>query len=506
MTSQSTRKTILIVDDEMVIRDVLEDFLSSEGYDVVTVSNGHSALNELESDHYDAVLSDLMMPEMTGLELIAEINNRGYKIITIIMTGYGTIETAVAAMKSGAFDYILKPFKMDEVLSVLDRSFERLRLQQENVNLKETLNLYRISETIAKSREVDSIFGTILDATEIETDADYILLYLGDRSMDGFSGLQRFSARVKEQKETIKINVDGLSSILTDDGVFLENDEIKQYFNDLPTVLIPRSLCCVPLKVPGGHLGFLLVVSFTRKIFFREGHRKFLSILGSRAATSYENARLFSELKDTNNELTEANRTIKENFRQTIVGFARAIEQNDPYTRGHSDRVAVFSRLIAEQLDLPLSFVEDITFAGQLHDIGKIGISSQKLNKTGKLNAPEIRMFRKHPEMGKRILEPIPFMRHLISGVYCHHEKYDGTGYPQGLAGDEIPLMGRIIAVADTYDAMTSDRSYRKALNREVAIHELEINSGTQFDPDIVRAFLVALEKSGIEDFNDDGL
>lgn len=111
------------------------------------------------------------------------------------------------------------------------------------------------------------------------------------------------------------------------------------------------------------------------------------------------------------------------------------------------------------------------------------------------MNAPEIRMFRRHPEMGKRILEPIPFMRHLIPGVYCHHEKFDGTGYPQGLKHDEIPLMGRIIAVADTYDAMTSDRSYRKALSFDVAIEELKRNSGTQFDPEMVTAFLGAIGK-----------
>ncbi|MBN2722683.1 MAG: response regulator [Deltaproteobacteria bacterium] len=503
MASEKKNKNILIVDDEMVIRDVLEDFLTSEGYDVVTVENGMDALEELEEEHFDAILSDLMMPQMTGLELISEISNRGLNIITIIMTGYGTIETAVAAMKSGAFDYILKPFKMDEVLSVLERSFERLHLQQENISLKETLNLYRISEAIAKSREIDTILGAILDATEVETDPDYILLYIGSPSGEAPSIHERVGGRIGSSGEGIRVNVEALFETLHNEiGVIMEFDEIKPFLTDFQLPLTPRSMCAVPLKVPGGNVGVLSVLSFTKKVIFREGHRKFLSILATRAATSFENARLFTELKSTNQELLEANRSIKENFRQTILGFARAIEQNDQYTRGHSDRVAVYSRMIAEEMELTGHFVEDITFAGQLHDIGKIGISSQKLNKAGKLNAPEIRMFRKHPEMGKRILEPIPFMRHLIPGVFCHHEKWDGTGYPQGLSGEDIPLMGRIIAVADTYDAMTSDRSYRKALNTDVAVTELKNNSGTQFDPDVVRAFLNALKTKNIEEFD----
>jgi HD-GYP domain-containing protein (c-di-GMP phosphodiesterase class II) len=252
--------------------------------------------------------------------------------------------------------------------------------------------------------------------------------------------------------------------------------------------------------VPGRMLGLLAAASFTRRTIFTEGHRKFLHILATKAAAALENTRLVEQLQGANRELVEANRQLQENFQQSILGFARAIEQNDPYTRGHSDRVAQYSRIIAAELALDASIVEDIFFAGQLHDIGKIGISSQKLNKAGKLNAPEIRMFRRHPEMGKQILEPIPFMRHLISGVYCHHERYDGQGYPQGLCGEEIPLMGRIIAVADTYDAMTSDRSYRKALPMQVAVEELRANSGTQFDPMVVQSFLAAVAKGQIHE------
>ncbi len=485
--------SILIVDDEMVIRDVLEDFLSSEGFDVVSVSSGHEALEELDEEPYDALLSDLMMPGMTGLQLIEEVKKRGHQVVPIIMTGYGTIETAVHAMKIGAYDYILKPFKMEEVLQVLNRSFERQQLQRENIDLKHTVNIYRISETIASTKNVSEILKEILNASLEETGADYVRL----QTYEEFAVPDLCMERLAENGECgpFELNMEPLCEALGSQGSLLLRGEETAPFVQQDSPSLHSSLIATPLRISNVTLGIIVALSLSKRTRFSEGHRKFLSILATKAAASLENFRLIDKLKEANRELTEANRAIQENFRQTILGFARAIEQNDPYTRGHSDRVAKYSRLIAKTMGLGEPFVEDITFAGQLHDIGKIGISPQKLNKAGKLNAPEIRMFRRHPEMGKRILEPISFMRHLIPGVYCHHEKYDGTGYPQGLKREEIPLMGRIIAVADTYDAMTSDRSYRKALSEDVAVEELRRNSGTQFDPQVVTAFLDALTK-----------
>jgi HD-GYP domain-containing protein (c-di-GMP phosphodiesterase class II) len=145
-------------------------------------------------------------------------------------------------------------------------------------------------------------------------------------------------------------------------------------------------------------------------------------------------------------------------------------------------------------LALPETEVQLAVQAGLMHDIGKIGIRYEKLNKPGKLTPEEIAMFRRHPTIGKRILEGIPFMRELISGILCHHEHYDGSGYPQGLTGKEIPRLGRMIAVADTYDAMTSDRPYRRALPHVVACEELKRCKGTQFDPEIVDVFLKKIE------------
>jgi HD-GYP domain-containing protein (c-di-GMP phosphodiesterase class II) len=254
------------------------------------------------------------------------------------------------------------------------------------------------------------------------------------------------------------------------------------------------SFCSIPLKVQDRVIGMLNAYSYTRGYKFTEGQRKMLAVLANRAAVSIENARLYEDLVAKNQDLTVANQSLADNFRATIIGFAHALEESDKYTRGHSERVAFYSSLTARGLSLSEFETERIVQAGLMHDIGKIGIRYEKLNKPGKLTPEEVAMFRTHPAKGKRILEPIPSMAELIPGAWCHHENWDGSGYPRGLIGDNIPLLGRIVAIADTYDAMTSDRSYRKALPHDVAIAELERCSGAQFDPELAPVFIHQVE------------
>jgi HD-GYP domain-containing protein (c-di-GMP phosphodiesterase class II) len=254
------------------------------------------------------------------------------------------------------------------------------------------------------------------------------------------------------------------------------------------------SYTAVPLQVASRVIGMLNVYSFTRGKQFDESARKMLTILASRAAVAIENARLYDDLVGKNAALADANQSLEENFQQTVAGFAQALEESDRYTRGHSERVAHYSELIARGLTLPEPEVEQIVKSGLMHDIGKIGIRYDMLNKPGKLSPDEVKAFREHPEKGKRILEPIPCMRHLVSGCWCHHEYWDGGGYPRGLRGQDIPLVGRVVAIADAYDAMTSDRAYRKALRHEVAVHEIERCAGSQFDPELAELFLATIE------------
>jgi response regulator RpfG family c-di-GMP phosphodiesterase len=493
------RPRILVVDDEKVIREILADFLDMEGYVVHTVEDGVEALKELHRRSYNLVISDLKMPNMGGLELIQKITEESLPVLTVIMTGFGTVETAIEAMKRGAYDYILKPFKVEEVMHIVQRGLDRQRLQHENIRLKDALSIYKISEAIATSLSVDTVLDLVLDATIDTVDADVVSLLLEDPSHEGrfIERMRKVSQRAEPTIEAPALNLDEVLPIFQDDRPLLVHGSRSYRFlaatPDLERRLV--SFCSIPLKLKGRIIGMLNAYSYTRGNKFSEGQRKMLYVLASRAAFSIENARLYENLVDANKDLTRANVSLEENFKQTIIGFAHALEESDRYTRGHSERVATYARLIAMGLRMSQGDIDTVVKVGLMHDVGKIGVRNDKLNKPGKLTPEELAMFRSHPAKGKRILEPIPFMRDIVPGCYCHHEAWDGSGYPQGLMGDSIPLIGRIVAIADAYDAMTSDRAYRKALPHDIACGEIERCMGAQFDPEIVPVFLAQIEE-----------
>src|SRR5580765_3105611 len=178
--SPEDRPRILVVDDEKVIRDMLADFLGMEGYVVRTAEDGTSALGELQKSHYDLVISDLKMPKMGGIALLDEIGQAAPNALTVIMTGFGTVETAIDAMKRGAYDYILKPFKVEEVVHIVQRGLEKQRLTQENIRLKEALSLYKVSELISTSLSLERILELVIDTALIEVKADAVTLHLED--------------------------------------------------------------------------------------------------------------------------------------------------------------------------------------------------------------------------------------------------------------------------------------------------------------------------------------
>ena len=177
-------------------------------------------------------------------------------------------------------------------------------------------------------------------------------------------------------------------------------------------------------------------------------------------------------------------------YLETISALARSVEARDAYTGSHVERVRAHSRQIGETRGLSASALRQLEFGAVLHDVGKIGVPDEILQKPGPLDADEWTFMRHHPEIGRRVLEGISFLADALDAVACHHERWDGTGYPGGLAGESIPLFGRIVAVADAFDAMITDRPYRAGLPLEFALGEIERGRGSQFDPDVASAFL----------------
>jgi len=199
--------------------------------------------------------------------------------------------------------------------------------------------------------------------------------------------------------------------------------------------------------------------------------------------------------------IKDLQRSAEENrqlFIGTVKGLAAAIDGKDPYTRGHSERVSRFSVAIAQRLGLSDDEVEKIRISALLHDVGKIGIDDKILKKPAALTDEEYEIMKKHPQKGYKIMSQIPAMKEFLPGMYMHHEMVDGKGYPQGLKGDEIPLMGKIVAVADTFDAMTTERPYQKAMKFDEALGRIESFVDTRYDRQVVEAFITACKEGQI--------
>jgi response regulator RpfG family c-di-GMP phosphodiesterase len=213
------------------------------------------------------------------------------------------------------------------------------------------------------------------------------------------------------------------------------------------------------------------------------------------------NRNLEGKVRERTKQLASKNHELRTAYIQTIRALAEAIDAKDAYTRGHSERVAVYASRLGREMGLRKDMIERIYFAGLLHDVGKIGIADAIITKPDRLSKEEYREIQKHPEIGAKILEPVEFLRHIVPCVRHHHEWFDGCGrgYPDRLRGDQIPLPSRLILVADTVEAMTSDRPYRNALPLETVIAELHKFSGSQFDPNCAQAFLRLLEREGEE-------
>jgi putative nucleotidyltransferase with HDIG domain len=231
-------------------------------------------------------------------------------------------------------------------------------------------------------------------------------------------------------------------------------------------------------------VGVLLVYDKVNQDKFSGEDAHLLVTIGSQMAIAIENARLYNVLQDS---------TLR-----TVQALANSLEAKDNYTSGHSERVTHYALLLAERLGLSDKMLQNLRYASQLHDIGKIGITERILNKPDKLTDWEFAAIKDHPVIGERIIQTLDFLEDVRAIIRHHHERWDGAGYPDNVAGEDIPLLARIMAVADSYDAMSTARPYRAALSRDAAIAELVRCAGSQFDPRLVAEFLEVLKQ---EDF-----
>ena len=361
------RQSILVVDDESGPREALNMILKPF-YGVYSATGGQQAIEMIRKASIDLVILDLKMPGFQGTDVLREIKKENANIEVVILTGYGSLKTAVDAIRMGASDYLMKPFNVAEIISVINR-------------------------ILVKKQHRDQLTGFLNELGQI----------VGYES-----------------------TVDQVRSSITQEPAVLE--AIKGL---LGRVTGPEGSIH-----SGNYLEFVRVLSET-------------------------------------------------------------LENKDPFTHGHSSRVNYFSNLLAQKLNLTQAEQRDLQVGAYLHDIGKLGVDTRIIYKEGSFTRQELLMMRRHPEIGVDLVTPIGLSHRVVSIIRHHHEFFNGTGYPDGLKGDAIPIMTRIVSISESFDAMVTDRPYRKALPLSKIVAELKKFAGVQFDPYLVQLLLEIIEEKG---------
>jgi len=251
-----------------------------------------------------------------------------------------------------------------------------------------------------------------------------------------------------------------------------------------------RSILCVPMKLKDDIVGVMFVDNRIHSGLFKDGDLELLSSFADQAAMAINNARLFDELQEANESLEAANEELQTAYEATLEGWVRALDLRDKETEGHTKRVTALTEELARKMDFDEEQLVHIKRGALLHDIGKMGIPDGILLKPGALTSDEREKMQEHPELAYTMLNPIKFLKPAIEIPYCHHEKWDGSGYPRGLRGDNIPLPARIFTVADVWDALTSERPYRKPMGTNEVRQHIRGEAGSHFDPQVVDVFL----------------
>jgi len=371
-------------------------------------------------------------------------------------------------------------------------------------------------------RDPQKLVGLIVHiiSRKMKVDNVSVLIY-----EEGLKGYELKASRGPGKPKDLSIRVkdkDPLIEWLKENEELLVREELEEWVEDkrikeiksvllsdlkqiLDRMLLLKADICIPSFYRGELLGILILGNNKAGHAYSQDELTFFSVLANEAAIAIKNSQLYSAIEKNATETEDMYEREHKLFMHASIAFAAAIDARDPHTHGHSERVTNYTEAILNDFDR-LPEIEDTTvfkqrmrIAAVLHDIGKIGISDEILHKPGRLNAEERKTIERHPVIGADIVSHIRGLLYIVGAIRHHHERYDGKGYPDGLIGDDIPLMARIIAVADSYDAMVSDRPYRKGLSVDIMKDEIKKNSMQQFDPSVVEAFLKAFEKGEIK-------
>lgn len=471
---------ILLVDDERAIVDGCLMTLSRAGYRVSATSSPHEAIELAIREPFDLLLADIMMPGMNGVELLRTVKHLYPDIAGVMITGHATMDIAIEALRAGANGFLMKPFTAGELRLAIEDALAKSRVLKENLRLKALMPLYESSKTFYGEMSLDRLTGAISEQLAKSVNAEQVAVLLTDPS-SGES--PRFHGQSAFPQNGLITPVSGevLDWVArTREPLTVKEGGISNLPPELSGIPRPGAVMYIPLLTNGSLVGILRVKKAGADEQFADAEVEMLSIQASQAAIAIHNAALLRDLEN--------------GYLDALAALANALEARDTETRGHTERLSSNSILIAHQLALSHEDVESARVGALLHDIGKIGVPDNILRKAGKLTPEEYAVIKQHPVIGDRILAPLPQLQKARAVVLGHHERYDGTGYPYGLAGDDIPVAARIVTVADAFDAITETRVYHAGESVVRALEELKHGKGAHFDPKVVDAFFDVIQ------------
>ena len=544
---------ILIVDDQQQNRYLMITLLGAHGYHVLQATNGAEALSVARTEPPDVIISDILMPVMDGFSLCQEwMKDAALRNIPFVFytATYTDPKDQELAMSLGAARFVVKPVEMDEFVAILEQviaEFEAGLLTAPQKSPHEESNYYKmynevlvrkledkilelervngaLEEDIVKRKRAEMEITRLFDESQRhlrQLEAVHSIDIAISASMDLYTTLSVLLKHVESLLDVHAADIllfdPALRQFRFSAGRGFQTDDIERANVRLGTsfagrAALEREVVLISGRLSAqsdrdfskmyekegffGYAGVPLIakgdIKGVLEVYHRTPHEPepewliLLQMLAGQAAIAIDNAQLFDSLQRSNIDLAMA-------YDATITGWSHAMDLRDKETEGHTQRVTDLTLRLARAMHIDESRLRHIRRGALLHDIGKMGVPDNILLKTDELTAEEWQKMRKHTDFAYEMLSSIRYLQHALDIPYCHHEKWDGTGYPRGLKGEAIPLAARIFAVADVWDAITSDRPYRKGWSEEKALAYIKEQSGKYFDPQIVEVFLKVL-------------
>jgi len=483
----SKQYKIMIVDDEEGITDSIAAMLNRNGYWCKGLNDPVEAIREMEREHYDLLVLDYFMQPMHGDAVVKRIRETNLELYILLLTGHKDLAPPINTIKSLDIQaYCEKSDRLDQLQLLIESGIKSISQMRIIKKFRDGLNsILGAVPKIYQLQPIGNILEEILQQILplVNSDNAFILVddiressALGDSPANKsiFRGIGRFNVSIESFAELL-------------DHELME--AVGRARTSMQLVKYPDGVIIPLVNERNNSIGVLYVNSEQ----IDEGIR-LLEIYARQASSSISNAFLHSLVNTKNEELNNTYAQLKIRYMDTIEVLRLTVDAKDEYTRGHSDRVAFYACKIGRELDYSDEEIEKLRIAGMFHDIGKIGTADDILLKSKKLNTEEFEEVKRHAIKGAMILSAVSMFQDVVPYVRHHHERMDGKGYPDGLKGDEIELSARIIAVADAFDAMLSDRQYRTHLTMEETRRQLIQGSGTQFDAEVVRIWLKLVE------------